>query len=550
MSRPGDPSRDLLFGLLALQNGLIDQGALFAAFAAWTRDRDRPLADHLVDLGHLDAPRRAAIEAIADLHVETLGGDPGKSLAALAVGRSTRESLARAGGPEVETTLGHVGPAQASTRDGYDPELDRQLCRGLGHLRRTAVPRPPPPCQGRPGRRLRRPRLRARPRGRPQADPRRPRRRPHQSIPLPHRGPDHRRAGAPRDRPRLRAGHPRRRPPLLRHAVHPRRQPQGSDRPLPRGAAPGRPHRLARPRAPQAAPPIPGRLQRHRLCPLPRRDPPRHQAGQYHPGPARRDPGRRLGAGQADRPRRAGDRVGRAAAHAVRGQRQFRDAARQHPGHPGLHEPRAGRGPARPTGPAVGYLQPGCDALLPADRQAAVRGQGGRHARRRAAGRVPSAAPARPLDRQGTGSRLPQGDGPGAGGSLRNAPGPGRRHRALAGRRAGQGLRRAPARAARALAPSTSNLDLRGRRRADRDLPGRDDRRRRGRPGEAPGSRCPQGGRGQLQHGPQGRRRLLDERQREHAVQTPGFRRYSQTPTGTAQFRARVLQEVREPAEP
>ena len=35
-----------------------------------------------------------------------------------------------------------------------------------------------------------------------------------------------------------------------------------------------------------------------------------------------------------------------------------------------------------------------------------------------------------------------------------------------------------PARAARALAPSTPNLDLCGRRRAGRDLPGRDDRRR------------------------------------------------------------------------
>ena len=69
MSRPGDPSRDLLFGLLALQNGLIDQGALFAAFAAWTRDKGRPLADHLVDLGHLDAAARAAVEAIAALHV-------------------------------------------------------------------------------------------------------------------------------------------------------------------------------------------------------------------------------------------------------------------------------------------------------------------------------------------------------------------------------------------------------------------------------------------------------------------------------------------------
>ena len=55
MSKPSDPSRDLLFGLLALQNGLIDQGGLFAAFAAWTRGNGRPLADHLIELRHIDA---------------------------------------------------------------------------------------------------------------------------------------------------------------------------------------------------------------------------------------------------------------------------------------------------------------------------------------------------------------------------------------------------------------------------------------------------------------------------------------------------------------
>ncbi len=59
-----DPAHDRLFGLLALQTGVIDQGALFAAFAAWTRDKARSLADHLVNLGHLDAPRRAAVEAV------------------------------------------------------------------------------------------------------------------------------------------------------------------------------------------------------------------------------------------------------------------------------------------------------------------------------------------------------------------------------------------------------------------------------------------------------------------------------------------------------
>ena len=56
------PERNLLFGLLALQIGLIDQGQLVAAFQAWSLDKARSLADHLVDRGDLDArsagPRR------------------------------------------------------------------------------------------------------------------------------------------------------------------------------------------------------------------------------------------------------------------------------------------------------------------------------------------------------------------------------------------------------------------------------------------------------------------------------------------------------------
>ena len=50
--------RHLLLGLPALQNGLIHQSQLVAAFHAWTLDKSRPLADHLVALGHLE-PRAA-----------------------------------------------------------------------------------------------------------------------------------------------------------------------------------------------------------------------------------------------------------------------------------------------------------------------------------------------------------------------------------------------------------------------------------------------------------------------------------------------------------
>ncbi len=49
--------RHLLLGLLALQNGLIHQAQLVAAFQAWTLEKSRPLAYHLVALGHLSPAR-------------------------------------------------------------------------------------------------------------------------------------------------------------------------------------------------------------------------------------------------------------------------------------------------------------------------------------------------------------------------------------------------------------------------------------------------------------------------------------------------------------
>ncbi len=51
-----DAERHLLFGLIALQVGLVDQSQLVAAFQAWARDKSRPLCDHLGERGVLDAP--------------------------------------------------------------------------------------------------------------------------------------------------------------------------------------------------------------------------------------------------------------------------------------------------------------------------------------------------------------------------------------------------------------------------------------------------------------------------------------------------------------
>jgi hypothetical protein len=73
--------RNLLFGLLALQNGLIDQVKLVAAFQSWTLDKGRSIAEHLVDRGDLDVDDRSAVEALVARHLKKHGDSTEKSLA-------------------------------------------------------------------------------------------------------------------------------------------------------------------------------------------------------------------------------------------------------------------------------------------------------------------------------------------------------------------------------------------------------------------------------------------------------------------------------------
>ena len=78
-----DTTRDLLFGLLAAQVGLIEQGDLFAAFNAWSRGKEKPLSELLVAQGSLDPEQRGLIESLVAMHLKRHGDDPEKSLAAM-----------------------------------------------------------------------------------------------------------------------------------------------------------------------------------------------------------------------------------------------------------------------------------------------------------------------------------------------------------------------------------------------------------------------------------------------------------------------------------
>jgi serine/threonine protein kinase/tetratricopeptide (TPR) repeat protein len=125
----GVADRHLLFGLLALQNGMISQAQLVHAFQAWTLDKSKSLADHLEARGDLTGAKRAILEALAEVHREACSGDVEKSFAAVPAGKSTRERLAELGDPDLKATLGRVASAQVAT---FHDDVDCTISYAVG----------------------------------------------------------------------------------------------------------------------------------------------------------------------------------------------------------------------------------------------------------------------------------------------------------------------------------------------------------------------------------------------------------------------------------
>ncbi len=98
--------RHLLFGLIALLTGMINQGQLVVAFHAWTLAKSRSLAEILEAAGDLDGDDREAVDALVARHLKRHGRDVNQSLAAVSAGKSTRESLARIGDADIVAGIG------------------------------------------------------------------------------------------------------------------------------------------------------------------------------------------------------------------------------------------------------------------------------------------------------------------------------------------------------------------------------------------------------------------------------------------------------------
>jgi serine/threonine protein kinase len=111
--------RNLLFGVLALQNNFICRDDLLAAFAAWVADKSRPLAQLLVDRRALDDSRRVLLEALVVEHLKQHGDDPEASLAVVSTLDSLRADLDLLGDADLQASVAIA--TSRSTGAGDDP---------------------------------------------------------------------------------------------------------------------------------------------------------------------------------------------------------------------------------------------------------------------------------------------------------------------------------------------------------------------------------------------------------------------------------------------
>ena len=97
-----DSERSLLFGILALQNGLIEQPDLIAAFQCWRSEPTRSMSQILTERGTLSEQDRTRLEGLVLQHALKEGGSGENSAADLGPpGSSLVRLLERAGGDDV-----------------------------------------------------------------------------------------------------------------------------------------------------------------------------------------------------------------------------------------------------------------------------------------------------------------------------------------------------------------------------------------------------------------------------------------------------------------
>jgi serine/threonine protein kinase len=129
-----DTERNLLFGVVAFQNGAVDADCLAETCADWASEPTQPLADLMVHRGLMTDEQRTEVEKVVLQELASHGGDPQATLAATMDGRSLAAigEMAGAGGVGVieangasaplqggHVVLGTLSPGEADSRERY-----------------------------------------------------------------------------------------------------------------------------------------------------------------------------------------------------------------------------------------------------------------------------------------------------------------------------------------------------------------------------------------------------------------------------------------------
>jgi tetratricopeptide (TPR) repeat protein/tRNA A-37 threonylcarbamoyl transferase component Bud32 len=116
-----DVERNLLFGLRALQSGLIDRGQLLAALRSWMLDQGRPLADHLSGLRDPDDEQRARVDRLVAQQLNDPGNEAERGMISILASLLRHESLAGGVEPDLHETLAQPNPGATSDQPNGEP---------------------------------------------------------------------------------------------------------------------------------------------------------------------------------------------------------------------------------------------------------------------------------------------------------------------------------------------------------------------------------------------------------------------------------------------
>jgi serine/threonine-protein kinase len=119
---PGAADRNLLLGIMAVQNDFVSRDALIEAMGAWVLDKVKSLGEILVERGALSPERHALLTALVAEHIKAHHDDPQRSLAAVPSGSSLRRQLSQIADADVQASLAIVGSAPPPDLEATTPE--------------------------------------------------------------------------------------------------------------------------------------------------------------------------------------------------------------------------------------------------------------------------------------------------------------------------------------------------------------------------------------------------------------------------------------------